>query len=123
VYRVHPFNPIVYGGDLIYAIDKDFLTFYSELFDSVPDEANIEPFFVPDENGNMMAIVGVTWGGDHAAGESGMYDLYPVSLSSRNGYLSLTEEVIAVLSHFEILENIGQADGVVGRAALELMGG
>ena len=104
---------------------------------------------------------------------SGMYDLYPVSLSSRNEYLSLTEEIIAALSplrhlgqlnaevvvafgtnespefqrqsfeffsalrregktvrlikakgvnHFEILEDIGVADGVVGRAALELMG-
>ena len=104
---------------------------------------------------------------------SGMYDLYPVSLSKRNEYVSFTEESIAALSplrhldrlsaevvvafgtnespefqrqsldfftalrgegkaarllevkgmnHFEILENIGDANGVVGRAALELMG-
>ena len=104
---------------------------------------------------------------------SGMYDLYPVSLSSRNEYLSFTEEIIAALSpfrhldhlnaqvvvafgtkespefqrqsleffsalrregksaslieatgmnHFEILENIGEANGVVGHAAIELMG-
>ena len=72
VYRVHPFNPTVYGGDLIYPIDKDFLSFYAELLDSVPDEANIEPFFAPNENGKMMAIVGVTWGGDHAAGEKAL---------------------------------------------------
>jgi arylformamidase len=103
---------------------------------------------------------------------SGMYDLYPVSLSSRNEYVSFTEESIAALSpvrhidhlsaevvvafgtkespefqrqslelvsalrragkparlieakgmnHFEILEDIGDANGVVGHAALELM--
>ena len=68
VFRLHPFNPTVYGGDLVYAIDKDFLEFYAELLDSVPDEANIEPFFAPGDDGNMMAIVGVVWNGDHAAG-------------------------------------------------------
>jgi arylformamidase len=103
---------------------------------------------------------------------SGMYDLYPVSLSSRNEYISFTTESIAALSplrhldrlsaevvvafgtkespefqrqsleffsalrregksarlieakgmnHFEILENLGDANGVVGHAALELM--
>lgn len=47
VFRLYPFNPTVYGGELIYDIDKDFLEFYSELLDTVPDEANIEPFFAP----------------------------------------------------------------------------
>jgi len=72
VYRVHAFNPTVYGGDLIYAIDKNFLEHYGELLDTVPDEANIEPFFAPGEDGNMIAIVGVTWGGDHRAGEKAL---------------------------------------------------
>jgi len=72
VYRVHAFNPTVYGGDLIYAIDKNFLEYYAELLDTVPDEANIEPFFAPGEDGNMIAIVGVTWGGDHRAGEKAL---------------------------------------------------
>ena len=72
VYRLHPFNPTVYGGALIYAIDKDFLEFYAELIGTVPDEANIEPGFAPGEDGKMMAFVGVTWGGDHAAGEKAL---------------------------------------------------
>ena len=72
VFRLHRFNPTVYGGDLIYAIDKDFLEFYAELLETAPDEANIEPFFAPDENGNMISIVGVTWSGDHAAGEKAL---------------------------------------------------
>jgi FAD/FMN-containing dehydrogenase len=69
VYRLHPFNPTVYGGTLIYDIDKDFLEFYAELHETLPDEANIEPNLAPDADGNMTAIVGVTWCGDHAAGE------------------------------------------------------
>ncbi len=72
VYRLHPFNPTVYGGDLIYAIDKDFLAFYAEIIHTMPDEANIEPFFAPGEDGKMTAFVGVTWGGDHAAGEKAL---------------------------------------------------
>ncbi|MCH8278562.1 MAG: FAD-binding oxidoreductase [Proteobacteria bacterium] len=72
VYRLHPFNPTVYGGDLIYDIDRDFLEFYAELLATAPDEANIEPGFGPGEDGNMIAIVGVTWAGDHAAGEKAL---------------------------------------------------
>ncbi len=72
VFRLHPFNPTVYGGNLIYDVDKNFLEFYAELLDTVPDEANIEPAFVSGEDGNMIAVVGVTWGGDHAAGEKAL---------------------------------------------------
>lgn len=69
VFRLHSFSPTVYGGDLIYEVGKDFFEFYAELLDATPDEANIEPGFVPGEDGKMIASVGVTWGGDHAAGE------------------------------------------------------
>ena len=71
IYRLHPFNPMVYGGDLIYAISKDFFEFYAELHDTLPNEANIEPQLVPGigDNGETLAVVGVTWCGDHAAGE------------------------------------------------------
>ena len=69
VFRLHSFSPTVYGGDLIYEVGKEFFEFYAELLDATPDEANIEPGFVPGEGGKMIASVGVTWGGDHAAGE------------------------------------------------------
>ena len=72
VFRLHPFSPTVYGGDLIYAIDRDSLELYGEMLAAAPDEANIEPFFVPGEDGGMIAIVGVTWIGDHAAGEKAL---------------------------------------------------
>jgi FAD/FMN-containing dehydrogenase len=74
VYRLYPFNPTVYGGSLVYGVDKDFLEFYAELHESLPDEANIEPQLSPGagENGETLAIVGVTWCGDHAAGEKAL---------------------------------------------------
>jgi len=74
VYRLHPFNPMVYGGSLTYAVDKDFLEFYAELHETLPDEANIEPQLAPGagENGETLAIVGVTWCGDHAEGEKAL---------------------------------------------------
>lgn len=72
VYRLHPFNPIVYGGTLIYKFDKDFLDFYAELHATIPDEANIEPNFVPGEDGKTIAMVEVVWCGDHAAGEKAL---------------------------------------------------
>lgn len=73
-YRLHPFNPMVYGGDLIYPVDRDFLEFYAELHDTLPVEANIEPQLVPGigDNGETLAVVGVTWCGDHAAGEKAL---------------------------------------------------
>jgi FAD/FMN-containing dehydrogenase len=74
VYRLHPFNPMVYGGSLTYAVDKDFLEFFAELHEILPDEANIEPQLAPGagENGETLAIVGVTWCGDHAEGEKAL---------------------------------------------------
>ncbi len=87
VYRLHPFNPTVYGGDLIYDIDKDFFEFYAELHDTLPDEANIEPNLGPGEDGKMVAIVGVTWCGDHSAGEKALAQMlaYPGLKSGKLG--------------------------------------
>ncbi len=72
VYRVHPFNPTVYGGTLNYTLNADFLKFYADLHDTMPDAANIEPQFVPGDDGVIIASVGVTWCGDHAAGEKAL---------------------------------------------------
>ena len=47
VYRLHPFNPTVYGGTVFYKASREFLEYYAELHASMPDEANIEPQFVP----------------------------------------------------------------------------
>ncbi|MDX1499834.1 MAG: FAD-binding oxidoreductase [Woeseiaceae bacterium] len=68
VYRLHPFDPTVLAGDLIYPINRTTLELYRDMLATVPDEANIEPFMLPGEDGNMIAAIGVTWIGDHAAG-------------------------------------------------------
>jgi len=74
VYRLHPFNPMVYGGSLTYLVNKDFLEFFAEMAATLPVEANIEPQLAPGagENGETLAIVGITWCGDHAAGEKAL---------------------------------------------------
>ena len=78
-YRLHPFNPVVYGGDLFYPIDRDFLDFYAELAMTLPDEANIEPQLMRDPDGNPVVFAEVVWCGDHAAGEKALAPLleYP----------------------------------------------
>lgn len=72
VYRLHPFNPIVYGGDLFYDANREFLEFYAELHETLPDEANIEPQIIRDPDGNRIAMVEVVWSGDHAEGEKAL---------------------------------------------------
>ena len=105
VYRLHPFNPIVYGGSLTYAADKDFLEFYAELHETVPDEANIEPQFVPGagENGETLAVVGVVWCGDHAAGEK--------ALAPMLAFPGLKSGTLAPFAYHDIQTS---ADGVLG---------
>ena len=136
VYRLHPFNPTVYGGNLIYDINKDFLEFYSELNETAPDEANIEPNFHPGEDGKMIADVGVTWCGDHAAGEKALASMlafpglkggelgprsYHDIQTSADGFLGhgrqyylkssflkeLTPEVIEIMVEFANRGNVG----------------
>jgi FAD/FMN-containing dehydrogenase len=69
VYRLHPFNPVVYGGDLFFDLTPEFLEFYAELHQTLPDEASLEPQLNKDEDGNPFVMVEVVWCGDHAEGE------------------------------------------------------
>jgi len=129
IYRLHPFNPTVYGGDLFYPADEVSMQFYADMLDSAPDEANIEPFFVPGEDGKMLNMIGITWSGDHAAGEKALApmlkhpsllagELGPKSYQSiqtawdgltahgqqnylKSGYFNeLTPEIIAIIVEF-----------------------
>jgi len=74
-YRLHPFDPMVYGGDLFYDLSADFLAFYAELNESLPDEANVEPMTAPGPDGKPEIMVEVVWCGDHAAGEKALAPL------------------------------------------------
>jgi len=105
VYRLHPFNPMVYGGSLTYAVDKDFLEFFAELHEILPDEANIEPQLAPGagENGETLAIVGVTWCGDHAEGEK--------ALASMLAFPGLKSGELAPFAYHDVQTG---ADGYLG---------
>jgi FAD/FMN-containing dehydrogenase len=75
VYRLHPFNPIVFGGNLVYPLTRDFLAFYAELNESLPDEANLEPQLIPNDDGEPIIVAQATWCGDHAAGAKALAPL------------------------------------------------
>ena len=104
LYRLHPFNPTYYGGVLVYELNREFLDFYAGLHDSLPDEANIEPQFVPGEDGKRIVVVEVTWSGDHAAGEKALAVMteYPGLLDGELGahsYLELQTSADEFLRH------------------------
>ena len=72
VYRVHPFDPMVYGGTLFYDVRGDFLAAYAERVATAPDEANIEVLLAPGPDGRPEIALEVVWCGDHAAGEKAL---------------------------------------------------
>ena len=103
VYRLHPFNPTVFGGTLTYSFDKHFLEYYALLHETMPDEANIEPSFGPGEDGKTIATVEVTWCGDHAAGEKAL-----APMLAHPGFLS---GELAPFAYHDIQTG---ADGILG---------
>lgn len=70
VYRLHPFNPIVYGGTLIFERSREILNFYAEFCESAPDEANIEPTYTVSPDGSPIVAMELVYGGNHSEGEA-----------------------------------------------------
>ena len=87
VYRLHPFNPTVFGGNLVYPLARDFLAFYAEFNESLPDEANLEPQLIPNDEGRPVIVAQATWCGNHAAGAKALAPLreFPGLLSGELG--------------------------------------
>jgi len=71
VYRVHPFNPMIYGGHITYPIDqaKDAWTFFAEFSETVPNECNLEPSMASTPDGQRVYTIEVCVGGDHKLAE------------------------------------------------------
>lgn len=71
VYRLHDFDPTVYGGTLVWSFDqaRDLLRFWAEFNETLPNEANVEPIWYVNEDGEREIITEIIWSGDHAAGE------------------------------------------------------
>jgi FAD/FMN-containing dehydrogenase len=104
VYRLHPFNPMVYGGNLHFDASKDTLEFLAELLGSAADEANIEFYLAagPDEKPEITAEV--VWCGDHAAGAEALASLTGFSGLKRGEltpfpYRQIQTSVDAILGH------------------------
>ena len=70
-YTLHPFDPLIYGGSIIYPFEqaKDVLLFYAEYSESLPDEANVEPIGTVSPDGKQILVVEVAYAGDHEKGE------------------------------------------------------
>lgn len=69
-YRVHDFNPQVYGGGVLYAWEDrhKVLKLCGEMAAAVPDELHLGPFVITHpENGPMMGVE-ACWCADHAEG-------------------------------------------------------
>jgi hypothetical protein len=75
VYKLHPFNPTIYGGTAVFDLTTDFLIGYGELAAELPNEASIEPNLFIDEDGNRLVTIQVVYAGDHAAGEKAIAPL------------------------------------------------
>jgi FAD/FMN-containing dehydrogenase len=70
-YRLHPFDPMVFGGDIYYPFSqaRDLLTFYAEYSAGIPDELNIEPIGTLTGEGERVLYFSVTYAGDHRRAE------------------------------------------------------
>ena len=70
-YQLHPFDPVVYSGKLIYPFEqaKDVLLFYAEYTESLPDAANVEPLAVVTPEGEKIMFVELCYAGDHKKAE------------------------------------------------------
>ena len=74
LYRLHPFNPTVYGGLLSYSFDqaRDLLHLYAEMDDQLPDEASVEPSWLVGEDGSRVVSVEICYAGNARAGEQAL---------------------------------------------------
>lgn len=93
VYRLHPFNPTVYGGTVSFNLDAELLRLYGELAAELPNEASIEPQIGTQEDGTRTVTIEVCYCGDHAIGEKVIAPLLTLAkpLSSNLGALEYRE--------------------------------
>ena len=70
-YQLHPFDPMIFGGSIVYPFEqaKDVLLFFAQYSESLPDEANVEPFATVTPEGEKILGVQVCYAGDHKKAE------------------------------------------------------
>jgi len=70
-YRLHPVNPVVYGGYVDWPIDqaRDAMRLYRDMALEAPEVVNLIPLLFWDGDSPVFTV-GVCWSGDHAEGEA-----------------------------------------------------
>ena len=130
VYRLHPFDPMIYGGSLFYPWPKvrDVLTYWAEVNDSLPDGASVEPQFYVNAEGERVMEVELYYTGAHAEGErvfAAFADSVPPSSSNLGlkAYRDVQTQWDVPLAHGQLdylksglLPNLGEGliDAIVG---------
>jgi hypothetical protein len=75
-YRVHPMNPIVLGGNLMWPLSqaREVMRFWRDIAPTAPEVLNLEYglFSLPD---GPMVNIEACWSGDHAEGEAWLKSL------------------------------------------------
>ena len=71
VYRVHPFNPTVYGGTITFPIEqaREALNFYAEFTEDLTDECSVEPSMNVLPDGQRTFGIEICYSGDHKKAE------------------------------------------------------
>jgi FAD/FMN-containing dehydrogenase len=80
-YRLHPMNPIVLAGDLIYswADARDVLNYYGEHGNAMPDELNVNVTVNTNAEGNRVVVAEAVWCGDLDKGDAALAGLRKIS--------------------------------------------
>jgi FAD/FMN-containing dehydrogenase len=106
VYRLHPFNPIIYGGHINYPIEQaeDCWKFFAEFSDTVPDECNLEPSMNTMPDGQRFYSIEVCVAGDHKAAEKMLAPLLAFGKPMETSigpmpYATMQTAIDGILSH------------------------
>ncbi len=128
LYRLHPFNPTVYGGLLSYSFDqaRDLLHLYAEMRDQLPEEANVEPGWAVGEDGNSVITLEICYAGDGGAGEKALAPIlaFGKRLDGDYGpisYAALQTNVDGILSHGQLYYLKSGFLGELSEAAIDAM--
>jgi hypothetical protein len=127
-YRIHDFNPMVYGGNLMFAW-KDrhaLLRLVRDMIPGVPDELHLAPLvFTHGEHGPLIGVE-ACWCGDHAAGAKVLEPVAKFSKPVMGGFgptpyikMQLTANPNQRSSHYLKSGNVANLDDAVIEAVAD----
>ncbi len=84
-YRVHPFNPMIYGGDMSWPWEQrlEIMRAIADMTRDGPDALFISPYGVVDAKGEPHFSLEALYVGDHAEGEKALAELARIGKPSR----------------------------------------